>query len=191
MRSSCCFSPRFSVLAWSGKRSLPRLFRMPGGRVRLWSRAYACATARSFCRSCESCTAFIFSVSMRDQTTWQCSRPCLTWNTTARGWLKSPRPVFGAADEIVIVLAVVGTLPVVGIDGQRVEIFLALRRPGFRIPFGKRAVEVLRDGAAHLGDFNAVVVVSVEQVGGELLSAGALIAFGDHSWPLPVHILQS
>ena len=68
----------------------------------------------------------------------------------------------------------------VRIDGERVEILDALRRLGLRIPFGKRAVEVLRDGAAHVGDFNAVVVVGVEQMGGELLPAGALVSLRDH-----------
>ena len=29
-------------------------------------------------------------MSIRDQTTWQCSRPFLTWNTTARGWPERP-----------------------------------------------------------------------------------------------------
>jgi len=45
-------------------------------------------------------------------------------------------------------------------------------------------VQVLRDSAAHIGDLNAVIVVSVEQVGRELLPAGALIALGYH--PLSV-----
>ena len=34
----------------------------------------------------------IFSMSMRDQTTWQCSRPSFTWKTTARGWPVRPSP---------------------------------------------------------------------------------------------------
>ena len=65
--------------------------------------------------------------------------------------------VFGAPDEIVIVLAVEGALRVVGIEGQRIEILDALRRLGLGIPFGKGAVQVLRDGAAHVDDFNAVL----------------------------------
>src|SRR5205085_3918639 len=50
--------------------------------------------------------------------------------------------VFGAADEIIIVLAIEGALSVVRIDGERVKILDALRRFGLRVPFGKRAVEV-------------------------------------------------
>jgi hypothetical protein len=41
-------------------------------------------------------------------------------------------------------------------------------------------MQVLRDSAAHVDDFNAVIVVGVEQVGRELLPAGALVAFGYH-----------
>ena len=88
--------------------------------------------------------------------------------------------VFGAADEIVIMLAVEGTLRVVRIDGKRVEIFDALRGLGLGVPFGERAVEVLRDGTAHVGDFNAVIIASVEQMGRELLPAGALVSLRDH-----------
>ena len=110
--------------------------------------------------------------------------PVLDVNDDGAGLAGKAELVFGAADEIVIVLAVEGALRVVGIDGQRVEILDALRGLGLGIPFGKRAVQVLRDGAAHVGDLNAVIVVGVEQVGGELLPAGALIAFGYH--PLSV-----
>jgi hypothetical protein len=41
-------------------------------------------------------------------------------------------------------------------------------------------VEVLRNGAAHVDDCNAVVVVGVEQMGGELLPPGALVSLRDH-----------
>jgi hypothetical protein len=78
------------------------------------------------------------------------------------------------------VLAVEGALRVVRIDGKRVEIFDALRGLGLRVPFGKRAVQVLRDGAPQIDDFNAVIVVGVEQMGCELLSAAALVSFRDH-----------
>jgi hypothetical protein len=68
----------------------------------------------------------------------------------------------------------------IGIDGQRVEIFNALRALGLGVPFGKRAVQVLRDSTAHVCDFNAVIIVSVEQMGRELLPAGALVSLRDH-----------
>ncbi len=87
---------------------------------------------------------------------------------------------FRAADEIVVVLAGEGTLRVVGVDGQGVELFTAVRGFCFRVPFGKRAVQVLRNGAPHVGDFNPVVIVGVKQMGSELLTARALVAFGDH-----------
>ena len=106
--------------------------------------------------------------------------PVFDVNNDGAGLVAETEHVFGAADEIVIVLAVERALRVVRIDGERVEILDALRSLGLRVPFGKRAVQVLRDRAAHVGDFNAVVVVSVEQMGGELLPAGALIAFRDH-----------
>src|SRR6266436_701801 len=89
---------------------------------------------------------------------------------------------FRAADEIVIVLAGVGALGVVGVDGQGVEILAAVRGSCFGIPLSERAMQVLRDRAAHFRHFDAIVVVGVEQVGGKLLPARALVAFGDHTY---------
>src|SRR6202041_2235906 len=96
-------------------------------------------------------------------------------NNDGAGLAGEAEIVFSATDEIVIVLTVEGALRVVRINGERVQIFYALCSLGLRVPFGKGAVQIFCDRAAHFGDFNAVVVVSVEQMGGELLSAGALI----------------
>ena len=67
----------------------------------------------------------------------------------------------------------------VRVDGKAVKIFPALRRFGLRVPLGERAVQVARNGAAHLDNLDAVVVVGVKQMSGELLPAAARIAFRD------------
>lgn len=71
--------------------------------------------------------------------------PVLDVKDHGAGLVGEAELVLGAADEIVIMLAIVGALRMVGIDGKRVEILDALRRLGFRVPFGKRAVKVRRD----------------------------------------------
>ena len=106
--------------------------------------------------------------------------PVLDVKHNGAGLVGETELIFGAVDEIVIVIAVEEALPVVGIDGERVEILDALRRLGLRIPFGKGAVEVRRDGAAHVDEFNAVVVEGIEQMGSELLPAAALVSLRDH-----------
>jgi len=75
------------------------------------------------------------------------------------------------------VLAGEGTLLWSGLMDRSRDIccssWLSLRRT-----FGKRAVQVLRDGAPHVGDFNPVVVVGVKQMCSKLLTARALVPLG-------------
>src|ERR1019366_3742351 len=90
---------------------------------------------------------------------------------------------FGTGNEIEILFPRKRSLPVIGIDRETVEIFPALRRLGLCPPFGKSAMEILGDGAANVGNFHAVIVVGVQEVGCELLPAAALISFGDQVCP--------
>ena len=78
---------------------------------------------------------------------------------------------FGAVDQLDILLAGQMPLRLVGIEREAVEVLLALRAAGLRRPFREGAREIARDGAAHVGDFDPLIVERVHQVGGELLSA--------------------
>jgi hypothetical protein len=86
----------------------------------------------------------------------------------------------GALDQIEILRAGETALRGIRIDGQAVEIFAAVRRRRLRLPFLKGAVQVLRDGASHFEDIDALIVVGVEELGSELLTAAALVALEDH-----------
>ena len=126
------------------------------------------------------------SASMRDQTTWQCSRGMpflsfLTWKTTARGWPASPRRLLGAVDVIEILLPGEPPLPLVGIDREAVEVIGASRqRVRLRLPFGEGAVQVAGDGAPDLRHLHPLVVLRIKKVRGEVLPEGALAAERDH-----------
>jgi hypothetical protein len=68
----------------------------------------------------------------------------------ARGWPTSFRLPLRALGEIEILVAGEVVFGLVGVDGQRIEIFDALRRLRLCVPFMKGAVQVLRDSAAQV-----------------------------------------
>jgi hypothetical protein len=109
-------------------------------------------------------------------------RPFLVWKTMARGWPTSFRLPLRALGEIEILIAGDVVFGLVGVDGQRIEIFDALRRLRLCVPFMKGAAQVLCDSAAQVRHLDIVVVVVelVEQMCGELLAAAPLISFRDH-----------
>lgn len=88
--------------------------------------------------------------------------------------------VSSALDQFEILRAGKAALRRIGIDGQAIEIFEAFRRPRLRLPFLKGAVQVVRDGAAHFEDIDALIVVVVEELGGQILAAVAPVALEDH-----------
>src|ERR1019366_1608737 len=90
---------------------------------------------------------------------------------------------FRAGDEVEILFAGQLALALIGIEGKGIEVFAAIRGLRLGLPFRERAGEIPCYGAAHIGDFDAVIVEIVHQVRGELLPAAALIAFGNHPSP--------
>ncbi len=68
----------------------------------------------------------------------------------------------------------------VRIERKAVKKLRAFGAARFCGPLGESAGEVLCHGAAHVGDFNALVVERVLQMGSKLLSSAALIALEDH-----------
>lgn len=98
----------------------------------------------------------------------------------ARGWPTSFRLPLRALGEIEILIAGDVVFGLVGVDGQRIEIFDALRRLRLCVPFMKGAAQVLCDSAAQVRHLDIVVVELVEQMCGELLAAAPLISFRDH-----------
>ncbi len=85
----------------------------------------------------------------------------------------------GPRDEVEILFAGEGALRLVGIEGQAIEIFLAFGGARMRVPLTEGPRQVARDGAAHVGHFDALVVEGIEQVGGKLLAPASLVAFQD------------
>ena len=104
---------------------------------------------------------------------------------------------FRAVDQVEILFAGEVALRLVGIERTGCKDFSCiLRGAGLRGPFRERAGEILRDGAAHVGNFDTFVVERVHQVGGELLPAAALIAFEDHipiirAWPVKTGLMHT
>jgi len=85
----------------------------------------------------------------------------------------------GPGEQVEILRAGEVALSLVGVQRKTIEVLPALRGARLRGPFRERAGEILRDGAAHVGDFDPFIVEAVHQVGGKLLAAPALIAFED------------
>src|SRR5262249_50305648 len=88
------------------------------------------------------------------------------------------------AVEILVILRS-GKRPLrrVGIDREAVEVIAAAGHGmGADLPLGEGAVEIARDRAAHLGDFDILVVVGVLQMGGEVLPQSALAGFRNHGF---------
>ena len=86
----------------------------------------------------------------------------------------------GPLQQLKVLFAGKTPVGLVRIEGEAVKEFLAPRAARFGSPFGESAGEILRDGAAHIGDFNALVVERVLKMGSKLLSSAALIALEDH-----------
>ncbi len=95
-------------------------------------------------------------------------------------------PVLEAGDLILVLFAGQARLRRIGIDRQAVEIVPAPgERVGLRFPFGERAVQIARDGPAHLGERDALVFLGVQQMRVEVLAETALAGEGDHD-PRPI-----
>ena len=67
----------------------------------------------------------------------------------------------GTIDKFVVKIAGKRSLTMVGIDGEGVQVFVALRCCCLRLPFSEGAMQILRDGAAHVGCLDTVVVVFI------------------------------
>ena len=92
-----------------------------------------------------------------------------------------PEALFGAVDVIEILLLREPPLPLVGVDREAVEVIGAARQVvRLRLPFGERAVQVAGNGPPHLRHLQPLVVLRVQQVGGEILPLRALAAERDH-----------
>ena len=92
------------------------------------------------------------------------------------------KAALGAGYQVEILFAGEGALGRVGIERKAVIVFLFyFCGASLRGPFSECAGEILRDGAAHVGNFNKLVVERVHQVGRKLLPAAALIALEDHN----------
>ena len=90
--------------------------------------------------------------------------------------------LFDAGDVIAVLGAGEGALPGIRIDGETVEIFFAAG--GFRdgVPFIERAGEVAGNRAADMSHLDALVVVRVQEMGGELAAIRPLAGFGYHDF---------
>src|ERR1700680_5205568 len=85
----------------------------------------------------------------------------------------------GPLQQLKVLLAGKTPVGLVGIEGKAIKKFLALRAARLGGPLGESPGEVLRNGAAHIGDFNALVIERVLKMGSKLLSSAALIALED------------
>src|SRR5260370_42611978 len=65
--------------------------------------------------------------------------------------------------------------------GGMVERALATRADGIGIHFDKRAAQVLSDGSARFDKADALVLLGIAEMGGELLRPGARLALDDHA----------
>ncbi len=102
--------------------------------------------------------------------------PVLDVKNDGAGLVIEPEVFLGARDEVEILIAGQVVFRLVGVDGQAIQVFLAARCARHRPRLGEGTVQILGDEAAHVGHFNAVVVVCVQKMGGKVLAAAPPVA---------------
>ena len=88
-----------------------------------------------------------------------------------------PQPFFDGIDRLEILLP---RQRLMGIDGQGKEWLLRARTSGDQLDLGERAMQIIGDRAAHFAEFGALIVVTVQEMGGEIGAVCAGAAFEDH-----------
>src|SRR5690606_4955615 len=91
------------------------------------------------------------------------------------------QPFFGPDYIVEILRAREAALQLVRIDGEAAQMLpVARERARLRLPLCEGAVQVVGNGAAHLGELHIFVVMLVHEVRREFLPAGALAGERDH-----------
>ena len=88
--------------------------------------------------------------------------------------------LFNAPDVILVLRAGEGALARVGINGEAIEKLFAACDFGDGVPFLERAGKIAGDRSPDMNDFDALVVVRVEEVNCQLLAVGPLACLGHH-----------